>query len=318
MAGGGPGTDVGPLLHGRVSPRYPVAEGPPRTVRRTQPERHAHRPLAGAVPGWTWPGPWGCTGGGPVTQPSGSSLPARCGGLRAPRTARPPCGSWPGRPQTPATAVPRPETARRCSPGPGDPAPPGCWTPSRTSSGPPTTGRATSPCTRCFARPRHAAPRLLRVGRSGRVLEALVPAVLEQKVLSMEAHRAWRILLAVRRPAAGPRPGGMRVFRRPRTWAAHPVLGLAPGRGGRRPRPDIIGPRGGDSLEGMPRKTPARPTACCGPCPASGPGRRPRPGSAPAGTRTRCPSATRTCRTVGWALAGRAADDAGMLELLAP
>ena len=30
-----------------------------------------------------------------------------------------------------------------------------------------------------------------RVGRSGRVFEALVPAVLEQKVVSAEAHRAW-------------------------------------------------------------------------------------------------------------------------------
>ncbi|HEX4397683.1 MAG TPA: hypothetical protein VH136_08615, partial [Trebonia sp.] len=36
----------------------------------------------------------------------------------------------------------------------------------------------------------------LRLGRSGRLMEALVPAVLEQKVLTIEAHRAWRILLA--------------------------------------------------------------------------------------------------------------------------
>ena len=36
----------------------------------------------------------------------------------------------------------------------------------------------------------------LRIGRSGRLMEALVPAVLEQKVVVLEAHRAWRILLA--------------------------------------------------------------------------------------------------------------------------
>ena len=36
----------------------------------------------------------------------------------------------------------------------------------------------------------------LRLGRSGRLMEALVPAVLEQKVVVLEAHRAWRILLA--------------------------------------------------------------------------------------------------------------------------
>src|SRR5205807_240248 len=35
----------------------------------------------------------------------------------------------------------------------------------------------------------------LRVGRTSRVFEALVPAVLEQKVVGREAHRAWRFLL---------------------------------------------------------------------------------------------------------------------------
>jgi 3-methyladenine DNA glycosylase/8-oxoguanine DNA glycosylase len=63
----------------------------------------------------------------------------------------------------------------------------------------------------------------LRVGRTDRVLEALVPAVLEQKVLGREAHRAWRYLL--RRhglPAPGPAPAGMRVFPPPATWRAIP------------------------------------------------------------------------------------------------
>jgi hypothetical protein len=35
----------------------------------------------------------------------------------------------------------------------------------------------------------------LRVSRTDRVFEALVPAVLEQKVVGREAHRAWRFLL---------------------------------------------------------------------------------------------------------------------------
>lgn len=35
----------------------------------------------------------------------------------------------------------------------------------------------------------------VRVGRSGRVLEALIPAVLEQKVVGAEARRAWHYLL---------------------------------------------------------------------------------------------------------------------------
>jgi 3-methyladenine DNA glycosylase/8-oxoguanine DNA glycosylase len=60
----------------------------------------------------------------------------------------------------------------------------------------------------------------MRVGRSGRVFEALVPAVLEQKVVGLEAHRAWRfLLLKFGEPAPGPAPVGMRVFPPPRTWA---------------------------------------------------------------------------------------------------
>jgi 3-methyladenine DNA glycosylase/8-oxoguanine DNA glycosylase len=67
---------------------------------------------------------------------------------------------------------------------------------------------------------RHAG---LRIGRTDRVLEALVPAVLEQKVLGLEAHRAWRNLLWWHGlPAPGPAPAGMRVFPPPATWQAIP------------------------------------------------------------------------------------------------
>src|SRR3984957_8466453 len=53
----------------------------------------------------------------------------------------------------------------------------------------------------------------LRIGRSRRLMEALVPAILEQKVVVLEAHRAWRILLAkYGTPPPGPAPRGMRVF----------------------------------------------------------------------------------------------------------
>ncbi len=48
-------------------------------------------------------------------------------------------------------------------------------------------------------------PTLLRVGRTGRVIEALVPAILEQKVTGGEARRAWRYLLRrYGEPAPGP------------------------------------------------------------------------------------------------------------------
>jgi 3-methyladenine DNA glycosylase/8-oxoguanine DNA glycosylase len=63
----------------------------------------------------------------------------------------------------------------------------------------------------------------LRIGRSGRLMEALVPAVLEQKVVVAEAHRAWRILLHKHGTVPpGPAPHGMRVFPPPATWRRIP------------------------------------------------------------------------------------------------
>jgi 3-methyladenine DNA glycosylase/8-oxoguanine DNA glycosylase len=64
----------------------------------------------------------------------------------------------------------------------------------------------------------------LRIGRSGRLMEALVPAVLEQKVVVPEAHRAWRILLfKYGTPPPGPAPQGMRVFPPPAVWRRIPT-----------------------------------------------------------------------------------------------
>ncbi|MEU4835113.1 DNA-3-methyladenine glycosylase 2 family protein [Streptosporangium sp. NPDC023615] len=63
----------------------------------------------------------------------------------------------------------------------------------------------------------------LRIGRTSRVLEALVPAVLEQKVVVTEARRAWRWLLGrYGDPAPGPAPEGMRVFPGPEVWRSIP------------------------------------------------------------------------------------------------
>lgn len=63
----------------------------------------------------------------------------------------------------------------------------------------------------------------MRIGRAGRVFEALVPAVLEQKVVGREAFRAWRWL--VRKygdPAPGPGPEGLRVPPSAGTWRLVP------------------------------------------------------------------------------------------------
>jgi hypothetical protein len=64
----------------------------------------------------------------------------------------------------------------------------------------------------------------LRIGRSGRLMEALVPAILEQKVVVLEAHRAWKILLGkYGTTPPGPAPPGMRVFPPPAIWRRIPT-----------------------------------------------------------------------------------------------
>jgi len=52
----------------------------------------------------------------------------------------------------------------------------------------------------------------LRVPRTGLVFDALLPAILEQKVTGTEARQAWRFLLyRYGTPAPGPAPAGLRV-----------------------------------------------------------------------------------------------------------
>jgi 3-methyladenine DNA glycosylase/8-oxoguanine DNA glycosylase len=68
----------------------------------------------------------------------------------------------------------------------------------------------------------------LRLGRTGRVLEALVPAVLEQRVAGADSFRSWRLLVTkFGAPAPGPAPPRMRVppsaevWRRVPSWEFH-------------------------------------------------------------------------------------------------
>lgn len=59
----------------------------------------------------------------------------------------------------------------------------------------------------------------LRLGRTGQVLEALVPAVLEQRVPGTDAFRSWRVLVTRFGTAApGPAPERMRVPPTPAGW----------------------------------------------------------------------------------------------------
>ena len=160
-----------------------------------------------------------------------------------------------------------------------------------------------------------------RVGRSGRVLEALVPAVLEQKVVGAEARRAWHYLLRrFGQPAPGPAPAGMRVFPDARTWAQIPswewhragvevvrartVAGAASAAGRLEEIGSMTAAEADRRLRSLPGVGPwtsaeVRQRAC-GDADAVSVGDYNLPAA------------------VGWALAGRAVDDAGMLELLAP
>ncbi|MGW7051714.1 DNA-3-methyladenine glycosylase family protein [Streptomyces sp. NPDC054887] len=63
----------------------------------------------------------------------------------------------------------------------------------------------------------------LRLGRTGLVLESLIASILEQKVTTDEAYRAWRLLIRkYGEPAPGPVDGRMYVTPAPRTWALVP------------------------------------------------------------------------------------------------
>jgi 3-methyladenine DNA glycosylase/8-oxoguanine DNA glycosylase len=161
----------------------------------------------------------------------------------------------------------------------------------------------------------------VRVGRTSRVFEALVPAVLEQKVVGVEARRAWRYLvLRFGAPAPGPAPAGMRVpppaaaWRRIPSWEWHRA-----GVEGVRARTIIGAAEVAGRLEEIVAMSPADADRRL----------RSLPGI---GVWTSAEVRQRACgdadavsvgdyhlpARVGWALAGRVVDDAGMLELLAP
>jgi 3-methyladenine DNA glycosylase/8-oxoguanine DNA glycosylase len=82
---------------------------------------------------------------------------------------------------------------------------------------------AFTPRHRVVAVARHRRPGL-RLTRTGLVLESLIPSILEQKVTTDEAYRAWRLLVRkFGEPAPGPAAGGrLWVMPAARTWALIP------------------------------------------------------------------------------------------------
>ncbi|GAA0964250.1 DNA-3-methyladenine glycosylase family protein [Frigoribacterium faeni] len=169
---------------------------------------------------------------------------------------------------------------------------------------------------------RHRLPGL-HLTRTNQVLQMLVPAVLEQKVTSREAWRAWRSLVVrFGDPAPGPAPEGLTVppdaeaWRRVPSWEWHRA-GVGPQRSDTVMRVCAVAAslertlalgRGGPEVERRLRSVPGVGvwTAAETMQRAHGDADSPSVGD------YHLPA------LVGWALIGRPVDDDGMLELLEP
>ncbi|WP_171163120.1 DNA-3-methyladenine glycosylase [Streptomyces sp. I05A-00742] len=165
----------------------------------------------------------------------------------------------------------------------------------------------------------------LRLARTGLVLESLIPSILEQKVTSDEAYRAWRLLLQRHGdPAPGPADGPagrMRVMPDARGWALVPSWEWhRAGVDGKRSATVVRAARAAARLEEAAAMDDERAAARLRAVPGIGPWTA-------AETLQRSNGAADAVtvgdlhlpKTVGYALTGaRGTDDAGMLELLAP
>ncbi|MEU9252494.1 DNA-3-methyladenine glycosylase 2 family protein [Streptomyces sp. NPDC048270] len=167
----------------------------------------------------------------------------------------------------------------------------------------------------------------LRLTRTGLVLESLIPVILEQKVTSDEAYRSWRRLVRqYGEPAPGPHvPGpygvGLYVMPTARTWALIPSWDWhKAGVDSKRSDTIVRAARVAHRLEEAAAMEPAAAAARLEAVPGIGPWT-----SAETLQRSNGdPDAVTTGDLhlpgiIGFALAGnRDADDAAMLELLAP
>lgn len=161
----------------------------------------------------------------------------------------------------------------------------------------------------------------LRLGRTSQVLEALIPAVIEQRVPGADAFRAWRLLVTkYGTPAPGPAPERMRVFpaaevwRRIPSWEFHRA-NIDPGRA----RTVVGCAQRADSLERLVHRAPEEARTAM----MSLPG---------VGVWTAAETAQRAfgdadalsvgdyhvCKMIGWTLLGYPVDDDEMVELLEP
>jgi 3-methyladenine DNA glycosylase/8-oxoguanine DNA glycosylase len=163
--------------------------------------------------------------------------------------------------------------------------------------------------------------RHLRLGRTGQVLESLIPAVIEQRVQGADAFRAFRMLVTkYGTPAPGPAPERMRVFpaaevwRRIPSWEFHRA-NVDPGRA----RTVVGCAQRAEALERLVGRPPAQAREAM----LSLPG---------VGIWTAAETAQRAlgdadalsvgdyhvCKMIGWTLLGYPVDDDTMVELLEP
>lgn len=164
----------------------------------------------------------------------------------------------------------------------------------------------------------------LRVPRTGRVLEALIAAVIEQRVVGLDAFAAWRRLhLRFGEPAPGPAPSGMRVFPTAEQWAAIPSwdwhrAGVDP----QRARTAQACARVGDQLDRLAARHPDDHAAVyrgLRSIPGVGAWTAAEVGSRALGDADAVPFGDyHVAKDVGAALAGGPLDDAGLADLLEP
>lgn len=167
----------------------------------------------------------------------------------------------------------------------------------------------------------HRRVRHLRLGRTDRVLEALIPAVLEQRVYGKDARRAWRLLVTkFGAPAPGPAPAHMRVpppaevWRRIPSWEFHRA-NVDPGRA----RTVVGCAQRADALERLGGRSPAAARAAMTSLPGVGEWTAAETVQRAFGDADALSVGDyHLAKMIGWSLLGHPIDDAAMVDLLAP
>jgi 3-methyladenine DNA glycosylase/8-oxoguanine DNA glycosylase len=161
----------------------------------------------------------------------------------------------------------------------------------------------------------------LRLGRTGRIIEALIPAILEQRVSGKDARRAWRTLVSeYGAPAPGPAPAHMRVpppgdvWRRIPSWKFH-LANVDPGRAR-----TIVGcAQRAESIERLITRSAAGARAALMSLPGVGEWTAAETAQRAFGDADALSVGDyHVAKMVGWSLLGHPIDDPAMVELLEP